>query len=295
MALGLALGAAPAAAQTKSLFTALPLRADLEDVQASCFLAPTAAGCQGWSGIRDAGTITVSGEKVHGGRNALRIEFLRNEDYGGATRKTEGRRVFTRFHDYYDSGFDFAAGMKIHRLSSFDEARQVNNYDIILQLKADEPGANYCGTTDAKWLALTYNGGPVDWGSVEARFTPLRGRWYCFETEVKLNTPGFADGEARLWIDGRLVAEKKGLNLAGSLEAPINRVMFGGWYSNAAAGKNPCPDPVAPSRRYVDDAAIAGSYIGPAPEGDGGTTPVPRKPPKRPRNLPGHEYDPIPD
>lgn len=282
------------AAQAQS-FTGLPLRADLEGLDANCFLAPPSPGCSGWTGIRNAGTITLSGEKTHTGKSALRIEFLKNEDYGGAYRKTEGRHIFTRFYDYYDVGFDFAAGMKIHRLTSFNEARQLNDYDIILQLKAEEPGANYCGPTDAKWIALTYNGGPVDWGSVEARFTPARGRWYSIETEVKLNTPGLSDGEARLWIDGRIVAEKRGMNLVGAITAPINNVMFGGWYSNAAAGKNPCPDPVAPSRRYVDDAAIAGAYIGPVA---GGSTPdpiPPRKPPRRPRNLPAHEYDPIPD
>lgn len=294
-ALAAALLSAPAAAQTQSLFTALPLKADLEDLDANCFLKPSAAGCSGWLGIRDAGTITVGG-RSHTGKSALRIEFLKNEDYGGANRKTEGRRVFTRFYDYYETGFDFAAGMKIHRLSAFNEARQVNDFDIILQLKADEPDANYCGITDAKWIALTFNGGPVDWGSVEARFTPMRGRWYAIETEVWLNTPGFSDGEARIWVDGRIVAEKKGMNISGPLASPINRVMFGGWYSNAAAGRNPCPDPMAPSIRYVDDAAISGSYIG-LVAGGGGTTPETptRKPPRRPRNLPAHEYDPIPD
>jgi hypothetical protein len=223
----------------------------------------------------------------------LRIEFLKNEDYGGTWRKTEARRIFTRFYDYYDSGFDFAAGMKIHRLSSFNEARQLNDFDIILQLKADDPGSNYCGLTDARWIALTYNGGPNDWGSVEARFTPVRGRWYCIETEVWLNSPGMSDGEARIWIDGQLVAERKGLNIRDKLDAPINRVMFGGWYSNAAAGKNPCPNPVAPSRRYIDDAAISGTYIGLEPATP--AAPGPHRPSHRPRNLPAHDYDPIPD
>src|SRR5690606_6052285 len=140
-----------------------------------------------------------------------------------------------------------------------------NDFDIILQTKADAPGANYCGVTDAKYMALSFNGGPVDWGSLEARFTPERGRWYAIETEVKLNTPGKSDGEARIWVDGRLLAEKKGVNMTGSIASSINRVMFGGWYSNSAAGKNPCPDPVSPSRRYLDDPVISDSYIGPVP------------------------------
>lgn len=42
-------------------------------------------------------------------------------------------------------------------------------------------------------------------------------RWYCMESEVKLNTvmpgaPGFlADGEIRVWVDGRLAFERKGM------------------------------------------------------------------------------------
>jgi hypothetical protein len=289
-----------ARAQVQAAFTGVPFRTDFEDADGSCFLARPAAGCSGWMGIFDQSISIGAGEKTHSGRKALRIEFLKNESYGHTWRKTEGRRVFTRFYDYYDSAFDFAAGMKIHRLSSFNEARQMNDFDIILQLKADEPGANYCGITDARWIALTYNGGPVDWGTMEARFTPIRGRWYGIETEVLLNTPGLDDGEARIWIDGKLVAERKGFSIRAKLDATINRVMFGGWYSNAAAGKNPCPDPVTPSRRYVDDAAIAGSYIGlltatPDTSGPGpGPTP-PRRPAHRPRNLPAHDYDPIPD
>jgi hypothetical protein len=284
-------------AQALAAFTGVPFRTDFEDADGGCFLARPAAGCSGWMGIFDQGISIGSGEKSHSGRKALRIEFLKNESYGYSWRRTEGRRVFTRFYDYYDSAFDFAAGMKIHRLSSFNEARQMNDFDIILQLKAESPDANYCGINDARWIALTYNGGPVDWGSVEARFTPARGRWYGIETEVWLNTPGMADGEMRIWIDGKPVAEKKGMNIRANLDANINRVMFGGWYSNAAAGKNPCPDPAAPSRRYVDDAAISGSYIGlvDAKPDTTGPGPGPRRPTHRPRNLPAHDYDPIPD
>ena len=302
MVLLMGLAAGPEPRGQTSLFTGIPFQSDLENLDSGCFATRAAAGCGGWLGIHDQAISLGVGEKNHSGKQALRIEFIRNEDYAATWRKTEGRHIFTRFYDYYDSGFDFAAGMKIHHLSAFNEVKQINDYDIILQLKADEPGADYCGMTDAKWLALTFNGGPVDWGSVEARFTPMRGRWYCIETEVRLNTPGLSDGEARIWVDGQRVAERTGMNLTGTVASPINRALFGGWYSNSAAGKNRCPDPVTPSRRYVDDAAIAGSYIGmitgtpippitPIPPGPI----IPRKPPHRPRNLPAHEYDPIPD
>ncbi|MDB5103905.1 MAG: hypothetical protein JWP91_1594 [Fibrobacteres bacterium] len=240
-------------------------RSDFEDEDPACFSDRPAAGCKGWMGIHDDAISLCQWEYGHSGRQCLRLNFTKNEDYGGTWRKADTRHIFTRFYDYYDEGFDFAAGMKIHRLSGFNEAKQVNDFDIILQLKADAPNADYCGLTDAKYLALSFNGGPVDWGSVEVRWTPERKRWYAIETEIKLNTPGSSDGEVRIWIDGRKMAEKTGMNLTAGVSSPINRVLFGGWYSNAAAGKNPCPNPVGPSRRYVDDPAVSGSYIGPIP------------------------------
>lgn len=264
-----ALQAPPLKAQT--LFIS-----DLEGLSSSCFSSRPASGCDGWMGIHDASISLCQGEVSHSGGKSLKIEFVKNENYGGSWRAVNSRHVYTRFYDYYDTGFDFAAGMKIHRFSAFNDAKQVNDFDIILQLKADEPNYNLCGLTDAKYLALSFNGGPHDWGSVEARFSPQRGRWYCVETEIKLNTPNAADGEVRIWIDGRLLAEKRGMNLNASLSSPINRVMFGGWYSSSAAGRNPCPDPVNVSRRYVDDAAISDAYIGPIPTVTAGPTPLSR-------------------
>ena len=272
--------AGPAGAQ-------LLFQSDMEKEDPACFSSRPASGCGGWMGIHDAAISLLSGGISHSGKQSLRVQFTRNEDYGGTWRKAEGRHIHSRFYDYYETGFDFAAGMKIHRLSAFNEGKQLNDFDIILQLKADEPGANYCGLTDAKYIALSFNGGPVDWGSVEARWTPMRNRWYAIGTEIKLNTPGFSDGEVRITIDGVKVAEKKGMNLTGKVDSPINRVMFGGWYSNSSAGKNPCPDPVGPSRRYVDDPAFSATRLD--------SVPLVRKPKAPPRNLRAHDYDPIPD
>ncbi|HLP41951.1 MAG TPA: hypothetical protein VK465_10620 [Fibrobacteria bacterium] len=250
-----------AAASSPILFSS-----DLEEQDSACWASRPRAGCRGWTGIRDGCFDLRAGEKSRSGSKSLRIAFAKNEDFGGAYRQVSSRHVFTRFHDYYEMGFDFAAGMKIHRLSAFNAATEKNDFDIVLQLKADEPGMNHCGPTDSKWLALSYNGGPVDWGSVEGRFTPVRGRWYLVETEIKLNTPGASDGEVRAWVDGKVILEKRGMDLTGEVASPINSVLFGGWYSNSAAGRNPCPDPVRPSLRYIDDPAIATSYIGPVPE-----------------------------
>jgi hypothetical protein len=39
------------------------------------------------------------------------------------------------------------------------------------------------------------------------------GTWYCLEGEVKLNTPGLRDGAWRVWVNGRLAAERLNLYL----------------------------------------------------------------------------------
>ena len=44
-------------------------------------------------------------------------------------------------------------------------------------------------------------------------FTLPKGRWVRIEQELVLNTPGQADGIARLWLDGDLKAEGTGLKL----------------------------------------------------------------------------------
>ena len=57
-----------------------------------------------------------------------------------------------------------------------------------------------------------------------------------------MNTPGKSNGEARMWISDSLVFERKDLNMRDTMSAPINRVLFGGWYSNGCRN-NPCPNP----------------------------------------------------
>lgn len=234
--------------------TELVFDSDLEAESPTCWAAPPQAGCNGWIGIHG---LQPSTQRHRSGRQSLKATFSRNEDVGSAIREIEGsRHVKVGFHDRYDAGFDFAAGMKILRLSSFDAAAQRNNFDIVLESRASRAGDNYCGQTDTTYLSIAYNGGPVDWGIVDAPFVFERGRWYAIQVEVHLNQPGQADGQLRVWVDQQKVIERNGMNLVGSSTAPINRVGFGGWYSNAAAGRNPCPDPAAPSTHYLDDLVI---------------------------------------
>ncbi len=85
--------------------------------------------------------------------------------------------------------------------------------------------------------------------------TEESGRWVCVESRAKLNTPGRKDGLAQLWIDGRLEAERKGLDWRGSYTGHgINAVFLEAYWNEGS--------PVAQSR-WIDNFVISTRSIGP--------------------------------
>jgi len=81
------------------------------------------------------------------------------------------------------------------------------------------------------------------------------GRWVCVEAYAKLNTPGKKDGLNRLWIDGRLEAERTGLDWRGSYTGHgINAVFLETYWNNGS--------PV-PQKRWIDNFVISAKPIGP--------------------------------
>jgi hypothetical protein len=79
------------------------------------------------------------------------------------------------------------------------------------------------------------------------------GRWVCFEMEVKLNTPGKADGLYRIWADSKLIAERTGVDLRGKTKNKINEVMLD-CYWNGGSPKV--------QNRYYDNFVISTKKIG---------------------------------
>jgi len=81
------------------------------------------------------------------------------------------------------------------------------------------------------------------------------GWWVCVESRAKLNTPGKADGVNQLWIDGRLEAERTGLNWRGSYRGHgINAVFLESYWNEGS--------PIRQMRWY-DNFVISTSPIGP--------------------------------
>jgi hypothetical protein len=202
------------------------------------------------------------------GTKAMKITFHKDEDIGGATVPLPGRGVDvirTTQKILFDKQFDFGQAVKIHRLTAGDD--DGTKIDILVQLwgkptaKLPNGGNDMTGINDTYEISIGSNGskdGPAfEWPSYGADFTVERGRWYEIASEVKLNSVGKADGEARLWVDGKLLVDKSGIAMRKTDEWGINRAMFGGWYSNSG-GNNPSPNPVSPSNWYIDDVTVVG-------------------------------------
>lgn len=81
------------------------------------------------------------------------------------------------------------------------------------------------------------------------------GWWVCVEASCRLNTPGLSDGETRLWIDGRIEAERTGLDFRGSYTGhSLNALFLEAYWNNGS--------PVDQWRWY-DNFVISTEPIGP--------------------------------
>jgi hypothetical protein len=85
--------------------------------------------------------------------------------------------------------------------------------------------------------------------------TEEAGRWVAVECRVKLNTPGEKDGLQQLWIDGRLEAERTGLDWRGRYtDRGVNAVFLETYWNDGS--------PVDQSR-WIDNFVISTEPIGP--------------------------------
>lgn len=254
---------------TKSTdISASAFQADMDSEDASCWDDRDGSGyarrpCGNWGSIGSAGATLASGAGREGSK-ALQVVFKTNEEVGGASLATSSDVVNVRAWYNFAEGFDFGQGVKIGRVSSFNEAAGRNDVDVIMTVRSPQ-SPDQCGLTDMADLGLFFNGKPVgyDWGSIGASVKFQRGRWYAVEYQVRLNTPGQKDGSVKLWVDGTLVASKEGVNIRGTggSEVKLNRVRIGGWYSNGANG-NSCKNPSQASTMFIDDVAMSDDYIG---------------------------------
>jgi hypothetical protein len=245
-------------------------RSDFEGEDPACWGDRSESGyakapCGNWGAIGPAGALLMEDETARSGAKSLQVTFDRNESRGGATLSLSADVAHVRAWYRFGEGFDFGQGIKVGRIRSFNHATQENDIDIIMTVRSSGDTAQ-CGTTDMADLGLFYNGKPegYDWGHLIAPVRFERNRWYAVEYAVALNDPGTANGSIRLWVDGREVGSREGLNLRGKAgpAVKLNKIMLGGWYSNGALGNADCADPFTPSTFRMDDVAVGSGYIG---------------------------------
>jgi hypothetical protein len=85
-------------------------------------------------------------------------------------------------------------------------------------------------------------------------FKPALGRWYCYETMVKANTPGQRDGRLAIWVDGRLAADFPNMRLRDVDTLKIDCFGIGVYIASNTEHAN---------QKWHDDVVAATSYIGP--------------------------------
>jgi hypothetical protein len=85
-------------------------------------------------------------------------------------------------------------------------------------------------------------------------FTPELGRWYCYESMLKVNTPGTRDGRLAMWVDGVLVSDMPNMRLRDVDDLKIDRFGIGVYIAQNTEREN---------RKWHDDVVVAKSYIGP--------------------------------
>ncbi len=221
-----------------------------------------------------ASHVTAPGSNSIVQANLLECSIAGNESYYGLTETVSyTREVYLRMDMKFGTDFDFGQGQKILRVRGFNVGGGVNYWDFIVQITSAGSAVQQAGTTESYQITFSRNSGST-WGVVNKTF--VREQWYTFQYRYFLNSAqGVADGTFQCWLDGALIANYTNLDLigAGTWNNTINRILWGGWYSNGAGG-NPDPNPSPSPSTYqirnakrseiyiVDDASASSSYAG---------------------------------
>ena len=118
--------------------------------------------------------------------------------------------LFARFATVTSPGFVQATNLNT-KMIRFHHNGALGYYPVISVWHLDH---KYTVGVEGSWTLGTvlFKGGP----------TPSSTAWDQVELEIKLNTPGVADGLVRLWVNGTLYIERLNLQLRGPTPTSIN-------------------------------------------------------------------------
>ena len=224
--------------------------------------------------------ITSNPAHVYRGDHALEIIAQPGQESGAKLNKwfMPGHdRVYLRFYVKFDADFDqgnhlhlvqLLANRTDNRWSAFGTAGQRPAGDDFF-VTGIEPIRDF-GTYPPPGALIFYTyhmDMPPDprsgrhWGEVfrpEPTLTLERDRWYGIEIMVQANTPGEADGEQALWVDGEHIVHFTGIRWRDSEDVKFNAL----WLMLYVH------DSPQVNRVYFDEVVLSREYIGPLPPGN---------------------------
>jgi hypothetical protein len=200
----------------------------------------------------------VDAPEVPGGR-ALRVAYPAGSASRSAGGADGGMQVYLRspttrdeLHLQYlvrfPAGFDFVKGGKLPGLyggtvtSGGDIPDGTDGFSTRYMWRRDGAGEVYAYLPTSR-----ENGTSLGRGCWS--FTP--GAWTAMQQRVRLNTPGTADGEVRVWQDGRQVFAATGLEFRTVGQLGIDGVFFSTFFGGGDTSW------ASPVDQYADFAAFA--------------------------------------
>ncbi len=243
----------------------------------------TEASFRSWFEVRgrDEGhaAIDTAAGHVHGGKGSLRLTSIARDGKSsgaGAERwlGDEGYdcvhlRYWIRYADDYDQGnlhhtggsisgvagtgkWDGMGGAGLRPAGDDNFSTRVEGWRDWRRLPA--PGYLHCYTY---WMEMQQNPDGHYWGNMlepaaAERFVPPLGKWLCVEQRVAVNTPGAADGELAVWLDGRLYLHYRGLRWRSTGSVRIKRIGLLAYVHEARRDNTV----------WFDDVVVATGYIG---------------------------------
>lgn len=226
---------------------------------------------------RSTGQFGVSSESPFGGSGGLKAVYLPGVEEAGNVKLGFGRspvssrvasnrdfdEVYWRF--YTKTGSNWAGNArKLTRATIFSASNW--GQAAIGHLWEDSPTGlglgldPVSGVAGGRVVTTRYNDfDNFRWLGKRNGTTPIysaanRGRWFCVEVHMKLNTPGASDGRFTFWVDGNKEAEFTNLDWRGTYTGyGINAIMLEN-YANDGFSQN--------QTRYMDNFVVSTARIG---------------------------------
>jgi hypothetical protein len=219
----------------------------------------------------DGVVVAISSDFAHSGTKSIKITYPNDE--AGVELKPAPfpatRSLYTRKYEYFAPGWEtnWPVGLKTSRYFTRSDFGTGTDGDSYAYMSEKLVWQTYAGNADdqfARGLCMAvYN------QDIEAVYSPSTlfgnnlpyirtGHWYKMETWMVLNSAvNVADGILQIWIDDKVVLDKKDVVWKSTSRGVPNgdgwqSMWFGGNYSGATFG-----NPTQPLNRYIDDLYLS--------------------------------------